>query len=107
MIKAMGVLQEMKRDGLEPTQITYNSLAKGWCDAKDMVKALEVVDTLRANRMQPDVITWTTLVRCIFYLRVFPFKVRFVRPRDGGDSRPHRTLLPFSSSLPQWLLRHR
>ena len=58
----MEVFDLMIRKGFSPSVVPYNSLIHGWCQTKNMNKAIYLLGEMVNNGLNPDVVTWSTLI---------------------------------------------
>ena len=56
------LLDDMKREGLEPDAITYNSLIHACVQCGDFPRALSLLSSMRAAGFAPNVVTFTSLI---------------------------------------------
>lgn len=56
------LLEDMKREGLEPDAITYNSLVHACVRCGDFSHALLLLSSMRTAGFAPNVVTFTSLI---------------------------------------------
>eukprot|EP00917_Polyrhabdina_sp_WS-2016_P006423 GHVP01014213.1.p1 GENE.GHVP01014213.1~~GHVP01014213.1.p1 ORF type:complete len:695 (+),score=124.10 GHVP01014213.1:1352-3436(+) len=61
--KCMKLVQRMKSRGVPLNTITYNSLVDSACRSGDTKSALAFLEEMVANQIQPDIVTFSTLVK--------------------------------------------
>ena len=63
MEKAMSAARDMMNFGIEPNEITINTLIKGWCKVGKMSVAMHVTNVMLKMGLYPDEITYNTLIQ--------------------------------------------
>ncbi len=63
MKKAEGLMEKMRRAGVEPNVVTYGTLMLGYTIAKDSEAVLHTFEALRKANIQPNQTIYTLLVR--------------------------------------------
>ena len=62
MEKAMSAARDMMNLGIEPNEITFNTLIKGWCKVGKMSVAMHVTKVMLKMNIYPSQMTYQTLI---------------------------------------------
>ncbi|KAG8037208.1 hypothetical protein GUJ93_ZPchr0020g33576 [Zizania palustris] len=76
MDKAYDLFREMKKQGISPDVVTYNSTIDGLCKSKEMDKAEKVLQQMLDAGVQPDNITYSSLINGYSSLGMWKESVR-------------------------------
>lgn len=60
--EARRLLDDMRRDGMEPGVVTWNTLISSYARSGELDVAMEVLEQMEESGVAPDVVTWTSLV---------------------------------------------
>ena len=66
MNKALGILEEMKKESVKPGLIVYTCLIQTCIKAKQLKTAQQIFNDMKLNSVKGDAITFSTLINgCI------------------------------------------
>lgn len=60
--EARRLLDDMRKEGIEPGVVTWNTLISSYARSGDLNVAVELLEQMEESGVEPDVVTWTSLV---------------------------------------------
>ncbi|KAH7657744.1 Tetratricopeptide-like helical domain-containing protein [Dioscorea alata] len=60
--EVVGILEEMKANGVKPDTVTYNAMIAGFCEEKEFDAVFEALNEMEKNGCKADVVSYNTII---------------------------------------------